>query len=352
MGCCTSKEKFDINNPDHVAREIYGCIKGLGTKDEKLISLITTKRTNKQMEAVVQAYTRIGEGRDILKDISGDTSFNYKEALLAMCVNDRTLDAKMVRKAMKGLGTNERLLNEVICSRTKPQLQEVIQAYRREYTRELVDDIKSETSGLFESNYQSLLVSLVTTEKQDPADEKTGITADLEVLYKAGEAKWGTDEKAFINLMCSRSRGYLHKLNLAYEAKYGKTLQAAIKSETSGDFCDALCFLCLPIEDFVCEKLYKAMKGLGTNDTTLIFTIVVFRNDYLSKAAKLFQQRYEKSLEEWVASETSGDYKKTMLSILANFLGGDAATATPAQGQAAPLKNPAAADPAAPSTSI
>jgi len=253
----------------------------------------------------------------------------------------------------------------------------VIQAYKKEYEREMVEDIKSETDGLFEGNYQALLVSLLTTEKHDPADEKTGIETDSDVLYRAGEGKWGTDEKAFISLMCTRTRGYLAKLNLAYEAKHGKTLQKAIKSETSGDFSDAMCFLCSPIEDFVCEKLHKAMDGIGTNDTTLIFTIVMFRNDHLRAAAKLFKERYEKSLEEWVAGEMSGDYKKTVMSILANFLvdgptevkapttiasppkGGEVELATKgpvpvpetvASSAAVPVANPAAATTAAATT--
>lgn len=348
MGCCDSKEQFDHNNPEHVAREIWNCIKGMGTKDEKLITLITTKRSNKQMEAIVTAYKRLGEGRDLIADIKGDTSFNYQDALLAMCVNDRTLDAQMVHKAMAGLGTNERLLNEVICSRTKQELLEVGQAYMREYSKSMVDEIKGETSGMFEGDYQSLLVSMINTQKQEPGDEKTSIEADLAVLHKAGEGKWGTDEKAFINLMCARSREYLTKLNIAYETKYGKSLQAAIKSETSGDFCDALCFMCTPIEDFVCDKLYAAMKGLGTNDTTLIYCVVVFRNDYLPKAAQLFKQRYEKSLEEWVASETSGNYKKCMLSILANFLGDSAAVASTEEKS---LQNPVQAE-ATPNTTL
>lgn len=321
MGCCSSTQ-IDENSPEAIAKSIWGTIKGLGTNDTKLISLVTAKRSNEAMKAIVKAYSKMGEGRDIIKDIKGDTSFNYKTALVSMCTDIHTLQAEMVHKAIKGLGTDERLLNEIICSRTKKDLDQIGQRYQDLYEKSMVDEIKADLTGLFESSdYRALIMQCLGHDKSDPADEKKGMEDDIKVLYKAGEARWGTDEKAFIKILAGRSRKYLAKLNVAYGKVHEKTLVEAIKSETSGDFCDAMCFLCQPVDEFVADKLYKAMKGLGTDDTTLIFTIVVFRHDVLVPAAKLFKQKYEKSLEEWVSDETSGDYKKTMLSILKNYLG-------------------------------
>lgn len=64
------------------------------------------------------------------------------------------------------------------------------------------------------------------------------------------------------------------------------------------------------------EKLELAMKGLGTDDPTLIRIIVSRCELDLGIIKKVYQQTYERSLYEAVESETSGDYKKAILNLI------------------------------------
>ncbi|KAK1322098.1 Annexin D5 [Acorus calamus] len=62
--------------------------------------------------------------------------------------------------------------------------------------------------------------------------------------------------------------------------------------------------------------LHKAMKGLGTNDKTLI-RVVVTRTEidmYYIKAE--FHKQFGKSLGDWIHSETSGHYRTFLLSLI------------------------------------
>jgi hypothetical protein len=60
----------------------------------------------------------------------------------------------------------------------------------------------------------------------------------------------------------------------------------------------------------------KSMKGLGTDDATLA-RIVVGRADVDMRAIKQrFHAAYGKSLGQWIADDTSGNYQKLLLKLV------------------------------------
>ena len=67
---------------------------------------------------------------------------------------------------------------------------------------------------------------------------------------------------------------------------------------------------------YFAELLENAMKGIGTNDNTLI-RIIVSRSELdLGTIKKEYRILYNKTLFSAVQSETSGDYKSAMLSLI------------------------------------
>jgi len=61
--------------------------------------------------------------------------------------NDPLADAKTLHKSMKGLGTDDTTLINVMTHRSKLQLFEISQIYVREHKNTLEKDIKGDTSG-------------------------------------------------------------------------------------------------------------------------------------------------------------------------------------------------------------
>lgn len=64
------------------------------------------------------------------------------------------------------------------------------------------------------------------------------------------------------------------------------------------------------------QVLRKAMKGLGTDDATLIRVIVTRTEIDLQYIKAEYLKKYKKTLNDAVHSETSGHYRAFLLSLL------------------------------------
>jgi len=127
--------------------------------------------------------------------------------------------ANEARKAMKGMGTNDKALIDCIAPWSNEQLQVLRQAYQGEIRRDLVEDVKSETSGA----YKQALVGALLTRSEWDAKCLRGFMKGL-----------GTNERGMIETLTHRDRQELEGIKEAYMRMYGKTLQKDIEGDTSG----------------------------------------------------------------------------------------------------------------------
>jgi hypothetical protein len=65
---------------------------------------------------------------------------------------------------------------------------------------------------------------------------------DPELLYNAGEGKWGIDENAFIKILLSSPPRHLKQIEVAYTTKHERGLEHAIDNEFSSSDAAALKF--------------------------------------------------------------------------------------------------------------
>lgn len=103
---------------------------------------------------------------------------------------------------MKGFGTDENALINVICRRSNEQRQLIARAYKTNFGKDLIEDLKSETSGKFET----VLVALMTPIVDYYAKE----------LHKAMSGA-GTDEDVLIEVLATMSNYEIHTIKNAYE---------------------------------------------------------------------------------------------------------------------------------------
>ena len=126
----------------------------------------------------------------------------------------------------------------------------------------------------------------------------------------------GTDENAIIKLVANRTNAQRQKIKLFYKSSYGRDLVEDLKKELSGNFEDAVIALFYDPVEYDCYQLRKAMKGLGTDEDTLI-EIIATRPNWMIKAInKKYQEMYKKNLQKDVESETSGTFKRLLVSLL------------------------------------
>ena len=126
--------------------------------------------------------------RDLIKDLKSELSGNFEDAVLALFVPHIDYDVDQLHKAMKGLGTNEDTLIEIIASRDEARLNKIKLKYKEKYNITLEEAIESETSG----NFKKLLIALLQggrSKNLRPDINECRIKA--KELYEAGVGKWG-----------------------------------------------------------------------------------------------------------------------------------------------------------------
>jgi hypothetical protein len=203
------------------------------------------------------------------------------------------LDCFELKQAVKGLGTDEETLIEILASRSNERIKAINETYQKSmfqylfifkniffcflvYSKALEKDVKSDTSG----DFRRLLVSLM----QGRRPETTEINVeqakqDAQSLLDAGAAKFGTDEAKFNVLFCDRSDPQLRAIFNEYAKITGKSIgkkfiliihliiliftEEAVKSETSGDLQKGILAIIRCVRSrpfFFAEQLRKAMK--------------------------------------------------------------------------------------------
>jgi len=122
----------------------------------------------------------------------------------------------------------------------------------------------------------------------------------------------GTDEKMLIRILGCRSHPERLQIAQAYGNMFGKSLDSALSSETSGNFCSLLKRLVRPIHVVKADHLHDAMAGAGTKDHWLIDVFTQSSNAELSYIRQAYATEHHKNLEERVRGETSGNFKKAL----------------------------------------
>ncbi|KAL4295484.1 hypothetical protein GQ457_12G007910 [Hibiscus cannabinus] len=253
---------------------------------------------------------------DLLKRLVSELHGKLETAVLLWMHDPAGRDAIVIRQALLPDATHLDAATEVICSRTPSQIQMIKHIYQSKFGVFLEQDIERHTSG----DHKKLLLAYVSTSRYEGFEVDRQMTLkDAKDLYKAGEKRWGTDEKTFIRVFSERSRAQLAAIGAAYRDMYGSSLKKAVKRETSGRFEHGLLTILKCSENpakYFAKVLRKSMKGLGTDDSTLIRIIVTRTEIDMQYIKAEYLRQSKKTLNDEVHSETSGHYRTFLLALL------------------------------------
>uniref|UniRef100_A0A8C9XS17 Annexin n=1 Tax=Sander lucioperca TaxID=283035 RepID=A0A8C9XS17_SANLU len=292
-------------------------MKGFGTDEQAIIDLLGS-RSNKQRVPLLRAY-KTSYGKDLIKDLHSELSGNFRSMVMATLKTPSEFDASEIHNAIKGAGTDEACLIEILSSRSNAEIKEISRIYKQEYKKTMEDAISGDTSG----HFRRLLISLAQGNRDEREHVDISLAKqDAQALYAAGENKLGTDESKFNAILCARSKPHLRAVFLEYQQMCGRDIEKSISREMSGDLESGMLAVVKCIKNtaaYFAERLYKAMKGAGTKDTTLI-RIMVSRSEVdMLDIRQEYVKNYGKSLYTHISGDTSGDYKKLLL----KFCGGN-----------------------------
>uniref|UniRef100_A0A8C5BC43 Annexin n=1 Tax=Gadus morhua TaxID=8049 RepID=A0A8C5BC43_GADMO len=282
-------------DPAADAQALRKAMKGFGT-DEDIIIDIIARRSNAQRQEIRQTFKSL-LGRDLMKDLKSELSKNLERLVIGLMLTPAEFDAKMMRKAIEGVGTDEHALIEILVTRSNEGIQAMNAAYT--YKKSLEGDIQSDTSG----HFCRILTSLVQGGREEGEADLERADADAQELADACNAESDDMEMKFQTILCTRSFPHLRRVFQEFVRFTNKDIEQIIKKEMSGDVKNAFYAIVCSVKNqpsYFADRLYKAMKGLGTDDRALIRILVSRSEVDLFNIRKEFKETQDESLHDFI----------------------------------------------------
>ncbi|KAJ8248763.1 hypothetical protein GJAV_G00227480 [Gymnothorax javanicus] len=303
-------------DPDKDAARIETAIKTKGVDEQTIIDVLT-KRSYAQRREIAFCYERRAK-KDMITALKGALSGSLESVILGLMKSTTQYDATAIKGSMKGLGTDEETLIEILCSRSNEELVQIKQVYKELFKTDLEKDVHGDTSG----NFRKLLMALVQTKREAPSNivDQGKIDQDAKALYDAGLNTKGTDVETWIAIMAGRSVPHLQKVFQRYNGYSPYDIQESIRKEVKGDLEKSFLTLVQCFENkqlYFASRLHDAMKSKGAKEK-VVTRIMISRCEVdLMKIRSEFKRHFGKSLYQTIAEHTKGDYQKVLLSLCA-----------------------------------
>jgi annexin A7/11 len=230
---------------DVFCEKIKAAVGGIGC-DEDTLARVLGGLDKREARAVADRY-RVKYGRDLVEKIKNETGGNFEDSLVAwLTLDDPTggfeyvvnptpdqfafcvaqikhsvadLDVDLLKRAIDGVGTDERLVCDVLCNRTKSQMDAIDLIYRDKHKRTLKEYIEREMGG----NLETFFTYMQMSEQE----------FDSYILHKAFTG-FGTNEAAIIEIVCTQSYARLAAARTIYEARTDENLLDRVHGELDG----------------------------------------------------------------------------------------------------------------------
>uniref|UniRef100_A0A4W5QUG1 Annexin n=1 Tax=Hucho hucho TaxID=62062 RepID=A0A4W5QUG1_9TELE len=250
---------------------------------------------------------------DLVSALKSELGGLFETLVVALMTPPISYDASQLHKALKGVGTDDDVLIEILASRTCSQIKDIVKVYKKECGGKLEKDITGDTSG----HFQKLLIMLLQVNEErrrdkrdtDEGVEEDRIEKDAKELIAAGKGKVGTDEDTFINILGNRSHEHLRLVFDAYKKVSGNDIEDSIEGATTGNLENLMlavvkCAKSVPA--YFAESLYRSMRRAGTDDQTLMRIMVSRGETDMLDIRACFKKMYGASL--YTTIQSSGDF--------------------------------------------
>ena len=298
------------------AEDLRKAMEGFGTDEEHLILVVTSNKTQERLK-IKKAYEEKYK-KNLIDDLKSELSGKFEDAMVALFKEPVEYDCECIYNAMKGAGTDENCLIEVIASRPNWLLEKIKKKYSELYKKELVEDIKGDTSG----DFQKILEGILRCKRSEVKEiNKENCEKIAKELSETKEEGWVVNDEssAFYNYIMNSSPKELSAIAREYYRLSGKTIIDGIENNFKGDAKDLLKSILYSLvspSEYFATRIKKAIEGFGTDNKTLIRILITRCEVDMNIIKKYYKQLYNKDMIEDIKNDISGDYQKLMIELI------------------------------------
>ena len=280
-------------------------------KEEAVFNVIQNTNLDKRLQ--ICNYFAETYGKSLYSELKSKLTGHFKALAIHLFLHPITFVAKMLKKGLKGFSADETVVLETLTSHTQEELRQIEDAFRLETGKDLGHEIENNFSGVLKKN---LLNLLYTPRKVNHNPEKEKCEKLANLLVDVGEPNWAGDENIFKEVFVQSSPEELILIGRYYLKKTGNNMLDVIDQKLSGKtktLLREILFNNIIPQELYAEKVYLAIKGLGT-DNNLLNRVLVSRNEIdMDDIKEIYKQKYNVTMREDISGDTSGVYEKLCL---------------------------------------
>ncbi|XP_054814120.1 annexin-like protein RJ4 isoform X2 [Prosopis cineraria] len=275
----------------------------------KMLSLST--RPSK----IRQAYEELYE-ENLIKRLESKLSGDFERAVYRWVLEPTDRDAVLANVAIRNSNNVDyTMIVEISCIYSSEELLAVRRAYHNRYKHSLEEDVAAHTSGYL----RQFLVGLVSSYRYEGDEMKARLAqTEANILHDALKHKSDNHEEV-IRILTTRSKTQLVATFNRYRDDHGTSITKKLLDDASDNFLRAVhtAIHCISDHQKYHEKVLRnATKRIGNYEDALTRVIVTRAERDLRDIKDLYYKKNSEHLENSVAKEVSGYYKKFLLTLL------------------------------------
>lgn len=306
----TIRAKFPFND-DEAAEALAKALSS--DKGSAQVLHILTQINNTQRQMIRTPYN-IKYKKDLVKDLEKSLSGEFEEVILALMETPTKYDVVQLNKAVKGVGTSESVLIEILCSRTDTELVAIKNEYQSVYGRTLEADLGGDTSG----DFKDILITIL----QRPVETNNNVVDVAKIkqdVRKILADKKKPDKAQMKIAIASLPAQHLTTLVDEYAIAAGHPIDSDIEKQFNGEARKALLALIQCSRNrtmYFANLLRDSVKDPGTRYHNLIRLIVTRSEIDLASIREAYLVNFKKALAEEVTAECRGPHRDYLVAII------------------------------------
>ena len=282
-------------------------------RDQTFLDIVITHDLIQRIE-IANIYQETYK-KNLYEEIKSKLSGEFKELVGYLFLSPQEFSAKMLKRGFKGLTVDDEIIFEILSAHTLEEHKLIEAAYKQETTRELKKDIEKNYSGALKKD----IFNLISSQRRINPNPDMKLCEQLcDELIKVDIKKWVENEDLFKKIFIECSPEEMVLIGRFYFQKTGNSLIEDIDNKLTGKyktFLREILYNNIVPHELYAEKIYKSIKGLGTNTALLNRCLASRCRLDMPQIKEIYKWKYNVTLRQDIVGDCSGIYQKLCLYV-------------------------------------